>query len=159
MADSPLLVRSKASALEIIRVCNEIKRDQKESVLTNQLVRSGTSIGANIREAFYAHSKADFISHSGNSRNIPRLPQGKHFISSASEIFHSNTRGGSNPFAINANPSFSYPIGSKKDQALCLVFFAYGSGFEGSRSERHAGACQSRDPAFAASLKDQPARR
>ena len=61
MADSPLLVRSKAFALEIIRVCNEIKRDQKESVLTNQLVRSGTSIGANIREAFYAHSKADFI--------------------------------------------------------------------------------------------------
>lgn len=61
MADSPLLVKSKAFALEIIRVCNEIKRKQKESILTNQLVRSGTSIGANIREAFYAHSKADFI--------------------------------------------------------------------------------------------------
>ena len=61
MADSPLLVKSKAFALEIIRVCNEIKRNQKESVLTNQLVRSGTSIGANIRESFYAHSKADFI--------------------------------------------------------------------------------------------------
>ena len=29
--------------------------------MTNQLVRSGTSIGANIREAFYAHSKADFV--------------------------------------------------------------------------------------------------
>ena len=61
MADSPLLSKSKAFALEIIRVCNEIKRSQKESVLTNQLVRSGTSIGANIREAFYAHGKADFI--------------------------------------------------------------------------------------------------
>ena len=61
MADSPLLTKSKAFALEIIRVCNEIKRSQKESILTNQLVRSGTSIGANIREAFYAHSKADFI--------------------------------------------------------------------------------------------------
>lgn len=61
MADSPLLVKSKAFALEIIRVCNEIKRNQKESILTNQLVRSGTSIGANIREAFYAHSKTDFI--------------------------------------------------------------------------------------------------
>lgn len=34
----------------------------KESVLTNQLIRSGTSIGANIREAFYAHGRADFIS-------------------------------------------------------------------------------------------------
>ena len=61
MVDSPLLTKSKAFALEIIRVCNEIKRSQKESILTNQLVRSGTSIGANIREAFYAHSKADFI--------------------------------------------------------------------------------------------------
>ena len=61
MADSPLLTKSKAFALEIIRVCNEIKRNQKESILTNQLVRSGTSIGANIREAFYAHGKADFI--------------------------------------------------------------------------------------------------
>ena len=61
MADSPLLTKSKAFALEIIRVCNEIKRSQKENILTNQLVRSGTSIGANIREAFYAHSKADFI--------------------------------------------------------------------------------------------------
>ena len=61
LEDSPLLMKSKAFALEIIRVCNEIKRNQKESILTNQLVRSGTSIGANIREAFYAHGKADFI--------------------------------------------------------------------------------------------------
>ena len=30
-------------------------------MLTNQLIRSGTSIGANIREAFYAHGRADFI--------------------------------------------------------------------------------------------------
>ena len=32
-----------------------------ESALINQFLRSGTSIGANIREAFYAHGKADFI--------------------------------------------------------------------------------------------------
>ena len=61
MSDSPLLAKSKAFALEIIRICNEIKHNKRESILTNQLVRSGTSIGANIREAFYAHSKADFI--------------------------------------------------------------------------------------------------
>jgi four helix bundle protein len=61
MADSPLLAKSKAFALDIIRVCNEIKQSKRESVLTNQLIRSGTSIGANIREAFYAHGKADFI--------------------------------------------------------------------------------------------------
>ena len=58
---SPLLDKSKAFALAIIKVCNTIKSTKKESVLTNQLIRSGTSIGANIREAFYAHGKADFI--------------------------------------------------------------------------------------------------
>ena len=61
MKESPLIVKSKVFALEIIRVCNEIKNTKKESVLTNQLVRSGTSVGANICEAFYAHGKADFI--------------------------------------------------------------------------------------------------
>ena len=38
-----------------------MKTNKKESILTNQLVRSGTSVGANIREAFYAHGKTDFI--------------------------------------------------------------------------------------------------
>ena len=61
MADSPLVTKSKEFALDIIRICNEIKREKRESILTNQLVRSGTSIGANIREALYAHGKADFI--------------------------------------------------------------------------------------------------
>ena len=56
-----MLIKSKAFALDIIRVCNDIKQNKRESVLTNQLIRSGTSIGANIREAFYAHSKADFV--------------------------------------------------------------------------------------------------
>ena len=59
--NSPLLDKSKAFALRVIKVCNEIKREKKETILTNQLVRSGTSIGANIREAFYAHGRADFI--------------------------------------------------------------------------------------------------
>ena len=59
---SPLLDKSKEFALKIIKVCNEVKREKRESILTNQLVRSGTSIGANIREAFYAHGRADFIS-------------------------------------------------------------------------------------------------
>lgn len=61
MSNSPLITKSKEFALEIITVCNTVKQTKKETVLTNQLIRSGTSIGANIREAFYAHSKADFI--------------------------------------------------------------------------------------------------
>ncbi len=58
--ESPLLIKSKEFALDIIKICNIVKREKKESVLTNQLIRSGTSIGANIREAFYGHGKADF---------------------------------------------------------------------------------------------------
>ena len=58
---SPLQEKSKAFALRIIKACNEVKREKRESILTNQLVRSGTSVGANIREAFYAHGRADFI--------------------------------------------------------------------------------------------------
>ena len=61
MADSPLIIKSKEFALQIIKVCNYVKQTKKESVLTNQLIRSGTSIGANIREAFYGHGKNDFI--------------------------------------------------------------------------------------------------
>jgi len=61
MRDSALVIKSKEFALEIIKVCNEVKKEKRESVLTNQLLRSGTSIGANIREAFYGHGTADFI--------------------------------------------------------------------------------------------------
>lgn len=54
-------MKSKRFALNIIDICGKVKNERKESVLTNQLLRSGTSIGANIREAAFAHSKADFI--------------------------------------------------------------------------------------------------
>ena len=61
MTDSPLIIKSKHFALQVIKVCNYVKQTKKESVLTNQLIRSGTSVGANIREAFYGHGTADFI--------------------------------------------------------------------------------------------------
>ena len=61
MADSPLIIKSKAFALDVIQVCKDLRSAKCESALSNQFLRSGTSIGANIREAFYAHSKADFI--------------------------------------------------------------------------------------------------
>ena len=61
MNDSPLLIKSKAFALDVIRVCKELRAEKCEGALINQFLRCGTSIGANIREAFYAHSKADFI--------------------------------------------------------------------------------------------------
>ena len=58
---SPLVEKSKSFALASIKVCNSIKRDKKETVMTTQLLRSSTSIGANVRESLYAHSRADFI--------------------------------------------------------------------------------------------------
>ena len=58
---SMLMDKSKTFALSIIKVCNTVKNTKHESILTNQLLRSGTSVGANIREAFYAHGRADFI--------------------------------------------------------------------------------------------------
>ena len=59
--DSPLLIKSKQFALDIIKVCNKVKGEKRESVLTNQHIRSGTSIGANIREAFYGHGKTTLL--------------------------------------------------------------------------------------------------
>ena len=57
---SPLLIKSKQFALYIIKVCNKVKSEKRESVLTNQLIRSGISIGANINEAQYGNSKVNF---------------------------------------------------------------------------------------------------
>ena len=62
MAESIMLDKAKDFAVEIINMCKLIKEIKRESVLTNQLMRSGTSIGANIHESKYAHGTADFIS-------------------------------------------------------------------------------------------------
>ena len=62
MAESVLRDKSKQFAKDIVFLCREIKSTRKEIILSNQLLRSATSIGANIHEAHYAQSKNDFIS-------------------------------------------------------------------------------------------------
>ena len=62
MAESVLRDKAKAFAKAVILLCRQIKATHKESVLTNQLLRSGTSIGANLHEAQYAQGTKDFIS-------------------------------------------------------------------------------------------------
>ena len=62
MSDSVLRDRSKEFAKQIVILCRMIKQEHRESVLTKQLLRSGTSIGANIHEAQYAQGTKDFIS-------------------------------------------------------------------------------------------------
>ena len=54
--------RSFAFALRIVKLVQVLEARQREWVLSKQLLRSGTSIGANIREARFAQSNADFVS-------------------------------------------------------------------------------------------------
>ena len=58
--------KSYAFALRIIKLYKHLIAEQKEYVLSKQLLRSGTAIGALIKEAEHAQSKADFI----NKMNI-----------------------------------------------------------------------------------------
>ena len=61
MKENVLIDLSKQFAVDVVNLCTEIKERRKSNILLNQLLRSGTSIGANIHEANYASSKADFI--------------------------------------------------------------------------------------------------
>ena len=61
MANDKLAEQSMDFAVQIISLVKQLK-EQRESIISNQIGRSGTSIGANIREAKYAHGTADFIS-------------------------------------------------------------------------------------------------
>ena len=60
MSESPLMIKSKAFALEVIRACKVLREAKCESALINQFLRSGTSIGANIREAFLCTRQGGF---------------------------------------------------------------------------------------------------
>ena len=61
MDEKNLVQLSKSFAIQIIQICREIRINRNEMVLVNQLLRSGTSIGANIHEGNYASSRLDFI--------------------------------------------------------------------------------------------------
>ncbi len=62
MSKSNVIVdKSFAFALKAVKLYEYLSLDKKEFVLSKQVLRSGTSIGANINEAIEAQSKADFI--------------------------------------------------------------------------------------------------
>ena len=54
--------KSKAFAIRIVKLSQYLSMEKKEYVLSKQVLRSGTSIGANVKEAIRAQSKPDFIS-------------------------------------------------------------------------------------------------
>ena len=57
--------KSFAFAVRIVRLCRFLADEKREYILSKQLLRSGTSIGANIREALQGQSKRDFLSKIG----------------------------------------------------------------------------------------------
>lgn len=60
-ADSVIDQKSVAFGIRIVKVCRFLQENKKEFVLSKQLLRSGTAIGAMIKESEFAESKADFI--------------------------------------------------------------------------------------------------
>ena len=62
MKENFLIDKSIAFASRIIKLYQYLIKTKKETIISKQIVRSGTSIGANINEANYGQSKADFIS-------------------------------------------------------------------------------------------------
>jgi four helix bundle protein len=62
MAESVLRTKSKEFAKNIVFLCRKLKQSGVESALINQLLRCGTSVGANVHEAQYAQGTKDFIS-------------------------------------------------------------------------------------------------
>ena len=63
MRENPLKDKSFSFALKIVLLTQNLQNSKKEFVLSRQLLKSGTSIGAMIREAEFGQSKADFISY------------------------------------------------------------------------------------------------
>ena len=62
MSDSILRTKAKDFAKDIVLLCRKLKQNNVEGALINQLLRCGTSVGANVHEAQYAQGTKDFIS-------------------------------------------------------------------------------------------------
>lgn len=57
----PLRNKSYAFALQAVKICKNIAAEHREYILTKQLIRSATSVGANIEEAQQPQSRRDFV--------------------------------------------------------------------------------------------------
>lgn len=60
MQNNIIVDKSKKFAIRIIKFCKFLREEKHEYIISKQIMRSGTSIGANIRESINAQSKADF---------------------------------------------------------------------------------------------------
>ena len=66
MKHQNLQIRTKQFALQVIKFCEGLPKDETSRILVRQLIRSGTSVGANYRAACLAKSKPTFISKLGD---------------------------------------------------------------------------------------------
>ena len=62
MKESITKTKSKTFAVRIVRLYKYLQDEKKEFVISKQILRSGTSIGANVHEAFFGQSQKDFMS-------------------------------------------------------------------------------------------------
>ena len=62
MQNNVIVEKSLAFAIRIVKLCRILMEDKREYILSKQLMRSGTSIGANVREVLQAQSRKDFLS-------------------------------------------------------------------------------------------------
>ena len=64
--ETDLAARTKSLALQIIRLFSRLPKTAEGQIIDKQLLRSGTSVGANYREAYRGRSKAEFVSKCGD---------------------------------------------------------------------------------------------
>lgn len=62
VGDNVLVDKTISFSIRIVKCYNYLQDEKKEFVMSKQLLRSGTSIGANVHEAIFAQSRADFVS-------------------------------------------------------------------------------------------------
>ena len=61
MENNVLADKTVSFAIRIVKCCKYLQTEKNEHIMSKQILRSGTSIGANAHEGFYAQSRADFI--------------------------------------------------------------------------------------------------
>ncbi len=62
LKDNMIADKSMEFAIRIVKLYKYLSNEKREHVISKQLLRSGTSIGANVREGIYAQSRSDFVS-------------------------------------------------------------------------------------------------
>src|SRR5688572_16458738 len=75
MSESIIVKKAYSFALEIVKAYKQLISEKKEYVLSKQLVRCGTSIGANVNEAVSSQSKKEFVYKLGISLKEARETQ------------------------------------------------------------------------------------